>query len=244
MAERDPLTGLYNRRSFDDALARATADGGAAALVLFDFDGFKAVNDDHGHPTGDAVLRAVAEACARVVRDGDCLARIGGDEFALVAPGAAGRRRGADRRGPGRGDRRRPEPRGRPLGARDVRRRRWRRTTRPIPASSSASPTSACWRASASSSASRASPDRRGSGRGGHAVARHHAVVVEPQQLDHVAHVVRRPRCGARPGPACRGTPGGSSPGPARRARPRCPWGRRSARRGRRGGGRSRGGRP
>ena len=90
MAERDPLTGLYNRRSFDDALARATADGGAAALVLFDFDGFKAVNDDHGHPTGDAVLRAVAEACARVVRDGDYLARIGGDEFALVAPGAAG----------------------------------------------------------------------------------------------------------------------------------------------------------
>jgi diguanylate cyclase (GGDEF)-like protein len=90
MAERDPLTGLYNRRSFDDALERATEDGGPAALVLFDFDGFKAVNDDHGHPTGDAVLRAVAQACSHVVRDGDCLARIGGDEFALVAPGAAG----------------------------------------------------------------------------------------------------------------------------------------------------------
>jgi diguanylate cyclase (GGDEF)-like protein len=90
MAERDPLTGLFNRRSFDDALARATDEGGPAALVLFDFDGFKAVNDDHGHPTGDAVLRSVAHACSRVVRDGDCLARIGGDEFALVAPGAAG----------------------------------------------------------------------------------------------------------------------------------------------------------
>jgi diguanylate cyclase (GGDEF)-like protein len=58
--------------------------------VLFDFDGFKAVNDEHGHPTGDAVLRAVAQACSHVVRDGDCLARIGGDEFALVAPGASG----------------------------------------------------------------------------------------------------------------------------------------------------------
>jgi diguanylate cyclase (GGDEF)-like protein len=90
MAERDPLTGLFNRRSFDDALERATEGAAAAALVLFDFDGFKAVNDEHGHPTGDAVLRAVAQACARVVRDGDCLARIGGDEFALVAPGAAG----------------------------------------------------------------------------------------------------------------------------------------------------------
>jgi diguanylate cyclase (GGDEF)-like protein len=90
MAERDPLTGLFNRRSFDDALARATDADGTAALVLFDFDGFKAVNDEHGHPTGDAVLRAVAQACSHVVRDGDCLARIGGDEFALVAPGAAG----------------------------------------------------------------------------------------------------------------------------------------------------------
>jgi diguanylate cyclase (GGDEF)-like protein len=90
MAERDPLTGLFNRRSFDDALTRATDEGALAALVLFDFDGFKAVNDEHGHPTGDAVLRAVAQACSGVVRDGDCLARIGGDEFALVAPGAAG----------------------------------------------------------------------------------------------------------------------------------------------------------
>ena len=88
MAERDPLTGLSNRRSFDAALARAAADGGPAALVLFDFDDFKTVNDDHGHPIGDAVLRAVAHACAQVVRDGDCLARIGGDEFALVAASA------------------------------------------------------------------------------------------------------------------------------------------------------------
>ena len=88
MAERDPLTALYNRRSFDAALERAIARPDGAALVLFDFDGFKGINDDHGHPVGDAVLRAIATACADVVREGDCLARIGGDEFAVIAPGA------------------------------------------------------------------------------------------------------------------------------------------------------------
>ena len=88
MAERDPLTALYNRRSFDAALENALRAPQGAALVLFDFDSFKAINDEHGHPVGDAVLCAVAVACASVVRDGDCLARIGGDEFAVVAPGA------------------------------------------------------------------------------------------------------------------------------------------------------------
>ena len=88
MAERDPLTALYNRRSFDAALERAIAQPDGVGLVLFDFDDFKRINDEHGHPAGDAVLRAIAEACAEVVRDGDCLARIGGDEFALIAPGA------------------------------------------------------------------------------------------------------------------------------------------------------------
>jgi diguanylate cyclase (GGDEF)-like protein len=84
-AERDPLTGLRNRRAFDASL-RATIE--RCVLVVFDFDGFKAINDTHGHPVGDAVLRAVAEACDAVIREGDCLARLGGDEFALVAPGA------------------------------------------------------------------------------------------------------------------------------------------------------------
>jgi diguanylate cyclase (GGDEF)-like protein len=91
MAERDPLTGLHNRRSFDAALAQ----DGPAVLVLFDLDEFKAINDVHGHPVGDEVLRAVAGAAQSAVRDGDRLARIGGDEFALVARGA--RRDGAER---------------------------------------------------------------------------------------------------------------------------------------------------
>jgi diguanylate cyclase (GGDEF)-like protein len=91
MAERDPLTGVHNRRSFDRALAHALYDRrgqGSVALVVFDFNDFKLINDEHGHPVGDAVLSAVADACRDVVRDGDCLARIGGDEFALIAPGA------------------------------------------------------------------------------------------------------------------------------------------------------------
>lgn len=88
MAQRDPLTALYNRRSFDAALAQAVRRPEGAALVLFDFDGFKQVNDEYGHPVGDAVLRTIAAACESVVREGDCLARIGGDEFAVIAPGA------------------------------------------------------------------------------------------------------------------------------------------------------------
>jgi diguanylate cyclase (GGDEF)-like protein len=92
IAERDPLTGLANRRAFDSALAAAVEQrdqhGRSAALLLIDFDDFKAINDTHGHPVGDAVLQAVARACEPEVRGVDCLARIGGDEFAVVAPGA------------------------------------------------------------------------------------------------------------------------------------------------------------
>jgi diguanylate cyclase (GGDEF)-like protein len=89
-AQLDPLTGITNRRGFDRALESAQASGEPYALVLFDLDDFKAINDQHGHPTGDVVLRTIAEAARRSVRRGDCLARIGGDEFAVVAPGAEG----------------------------------------------------------------------------------------------------------------------------------------------------------
>ena len=88
MAELDPLTGVANRRGFDLALERAAAMGDSYALVLIDLDDFKRVNDEQGHPAGDAVLQSVAVAAASVARQGDCLARIGGDEFALIAPGA------------------------------------------------------------------------------------------------------------------------------------------------------------
>jgi diguanylate cyclase (GGDEF)-like protein len=88
MAERDPLTDLYNRRSFDAALEQELEAPDGLALVLFDFDEFKAINDRHGHPVGDAVLRAVADACSAVIREDDCLARLGGDEFAVIAPRA------------------------------------------------------------------------------------------------------------------------------------------------------------
>jgi diguanylate cyclase (GGDEF)-like protein len=88
MAELDPLTGVANRRGFDLALERAAAAGGPYALILVDLDVFKRVNDEHGHPAGDAVLQRVGMAAASVARQGDCIARIGGDEFALVAPGA------------------------------------------------------------------------------------------------------------------------------------------------------------
>lgn len=90
IAELDPLTGVSNRRGFDAALERAASSREPYALILIDLDGFKQVNDDLGHPAGDAVLQAVASEAAGVARQGDCVARIGGDEFAIIAPGAGG----------------------------------------------------------------------------------------------------------------------------------------------------------
>ncbi len=87
-AETDPLTDLPNRRGFERELKRSLAYvkryGASAALLYIDLDGFKTINDRHGHAAGDAVLRAVAMVLARHVRDSDLVARIGGDEFVLL----------------------------------------------------------------------------------------------------------------------------------------------------------------
>jgi diguanylate cyclase (GGDEF)-like protein len=87
-AERDPLTGLLNRRGFERELARVGSYvrryGGGAALIYLDLDGFKPVNDRYGHAAGDAVLVAVAAALVTAVRASDAVARIGGDEFAVL----------------------------------------------------------------------------------------------------------------------------------------------------------------
>ncbi len=87
-ADIDPLTELPNRRAFERELARSLAyvkrHGTSVALLYLDLDDFKRVNDRHGHAAGDAVLRAVASVLGRHVRESDIVARIGGDEFALL----------------------------------------------------------------------------------------------------------------------------------------------------------------
>src|SRR5919206_2490615 len=84
LAERDPLTGLANRRAFDRAMGDMQAAAAPGALVLLDLDNFKQVNDRLGHARGDEVLRDVARELRARVRASDLVARLGGDEFAVV----------------------------------------------------------------------------------------------------------------------------------------------------------------
>jgi diguanylate cyclase (GGDEF)-like protein len=89
-ADTDPLTGLANRRRFDESLQRELSQsdrfGHPVSLVLVDLDHFKQVNDSHGHEAGDAVLRAVARLLADGVRTVDLCARFGGEELAILLP--------------------------------------------------------------------------------------------------------------------------------------------------------------
>jgi diguanylate cyclase (GGDEF)-like protein len=89
-AVTDPLTGLYNRRLFSEAfekeLNRARRYGQPLGLVILDLHRFKEVNDKHGHPRGDEVLRAAAATLKKALRTSDSAFRIGGDEFALLLP--------------------------------------------------------------------------------------------------------------------------------------------------------------
>jgi diguanylate cyclase (GGDEF)-like protein len=100
-ANRDPLTGVANRRYFDATMKRELErrtrpfgrrgpDAGPLALLILDLDDFKGVNDRHGHQVGDAVLQEATARALSVLRSTDTLARIGGDEFAIIAPGAQG----------------------------------------------------------------------------------------------------------------------------------------------------------
>lgn len=93
LSSRDPLTDLANRRAFEVALSReidrVARSGEPALLLALDLDHFKAVNDEHGHPVGDAVLQAVAQVLADSVRPMDLVARLGGEEFAIVMPNCA-----------------------------------------------------------------------------------------------------------------------------------------------------------
>lgn len=91
MASVDALTGVANLRGVQHfanaALRRAHAQNEPLTVLAIDIDEFKRINDVHGHPTGDRVLREVAHACADALRDGDLLGRIGGEEFLAILPG-------------------------------------------------------------------------------------------------------------------------------------------------------------
>lgn len=87
----DPLTGLFNRKHFEDSLtkmvAASTATGTAASLIVIDVDSFKRFNDVYGHLTGDQVLRLVAKVMRDHIADKGILARFGGEEFGILLPG-------------------------------------------------------------------------------------------------------------------------------------------------------------
>jgi len=86
LAGTDPLTGIANRRAFDRALQEFRSKGSPHAVAMFDVDHFKAYNDTYGHQAGDLCLQAVTKALSETLRTSDLLARLGGEEFALLLP--------------------------------------------------------------------------------------------------------------------------------------------------------------
>ncbi len=90
LADHDPLTGVLNRRRFEeelaDRVAQASRYGGGGAVLLLDIDNFKDVNDTLGHHAGDAVIRSIAELLREELRETDVLGRLGGDELAVLLP--------------------------------------------------------------------------------------------------------------------------------------------------------------
>jgi diguanylate cyclase len=93
LSSKDALTGLANRRAFELALGRevdrVARSGEPALLLALDIDHFKRVNDTHGHNAGDQVIRAVGQALIDSVRPMDLVARVGGEEFAIILPNCA-----------------------------------------------------------------------------------------------------------------------------------------------------------
>lgn len=85
----DPLTGIYNRAYFYQELQQTVASGEYISLMIMDIDHFKRINDRYGHPAGDTVIKTVVELAQRSIRDSDIIARIGGEEFAVLMRNAS-----------------------------------------------------------------------------------------------------------------------------------------------------------